>query len=106
MSMGEIVKRLQMPFIWIPGQMPYHVTNKDKLQVTCPLKYKFYAHKVEANCPVFRTLVNVTKSKQALSWKSGFPNGVCGRYTTTHPGSCGWAAAVGASGRGLLAFRV
>ena len=68
--MGEIVRRLQMPFVWIPGQLPFHVTKKDQLRIVCPFKYGAYADRVDANCPIFRTFVNAIKGKEALSWAS------------------------------------
>ena len=53
MPMGEIVQRQKMAFIWIPGLLPFHVTNLNKLKISVPQKYRKYALKVEDNVPIF-----------------------------------------------------
>ena len=53
MPMGEIVQRQKMAFIWIPGLLPFHVTNLKKLKITVPQKFRKYALRVEGNVPIF-----------------------------------------------------
>ena len=48
---GEIVLENQMPYVWIPGMKPFHVSNKNKLKVHCPEKYRIYAKTVEWQYP-------------------------------------------------------
>ena len=31
-----------MPFLWVTGDKPFHVSNRSKLKITCPLKYRIY----------------------------------------------------------------
>eukprot|EP00973_Karenia_brevis_P009846 1331614-Karenia_brevis.AAC.1 len=42
-----------MPRIWIPGLKPFYVTDRTKLKVFCPEKYRRYANRVEDNIPIF-----------------------------------------------------
>ena len=36
--MGDIVQKQRMAFIWSPGRVPFHVTNINKLEISCPQK--------------------------------------------------------------------
>ena len=53
MPMGDIVQKQKMAFIWIPGLLPFHVTNFSKLKISVPQKFRKYALRVEENVPVF-----------------------------------------------------
>ena len=59
-SMGETVEHRGMPFIWLPGQMPFHVTDASKLSVKCPMKYRKMADRVMHNVPMFKEEVTLT----------------------------------------------
>ena len=61
MSMGEIVNENSMPFIWIPGELPYHVSDKSKVRVLCKERHKLRAHRVQDNVPIFRETMRITK---------------------------------------------
>ena len=43
---GKIVLEHLMPYVWLPGMKPSHVTDKSKLKVHCPEKYRIYAKRV------------------------------------------------------------
>ena len=36
-SMGRTVNRYDRPHIWLPGQLPFHVTNASKRKIWCPM---------------------------------------------------------------------
>ena len=38
-SMGQLVESAKLPFIWVPGDKPYHCTDASKLRVSCPMRY-------------------------------------------------------------------
>ena len=59
--------RGQRPFVWIPGEKPFLVTRADLLRIICPIKYRYYADRVEAMCPVFKMMGKATKSKVLMS---------------------------------------
>ena len=59
-SMGETVEHRGMPFIWLPGQMPFHVTDASKLLVKCPMKYRKMADRLMHNVPMFKEEVTLT----------------------------------------------
>jgi len=60
MCMGKIVEGGK-PYIWIPGSLPFHVTDLSKLKIICPLKFRLYANRVEENVPIFREKVKFGK---------------------------------------------
>ena len=31
------------PLVWIPGQLPFHVTDPSRIHIDCPLKHRMYA---------------------------------------------------------------
>ena len=64
-SMGGIVEQRQSPFLWIPGQLPFHVTDASKLKVICPLRYRVYADRVEERVPIFKEKVTLSSSNHA-----------------------------------------
>ena len=53
MPMGDIVQKHKMAFIWIPGLLPFHITNISNLKMSCPQKFRKYASRVEENVPIF-----------------------------------------------------
>ena len=57
--MGDTVINRNMPFIWEGGKLPWHCTNRSKLRVTCPEKFRVYANRVEQNVPIWREDVRV-----------------------------------------------
>ena len=58
--MGQTVIGKGQPFIWNPPDLPYHVTDASKLHISCPEKFRRYAHKVENNVPIFRERVTIS----------------------------------------------
>ena len=58
---GKIVLGNEMPYVWIPGMKPFHVTRKDKLKVHCPEKYRIYAKRVEDNIPIFQSKMLISR---------------------------------------------
>ena len=65
--MGYIVDTLRRPFIWIPGQLPFHVTDLRQLKLKCPLKYRHYADRVEQNVPIFKTKMRIGDAHTAAA---------------------------------------
>ena len=57
-STGEIVNEGRKPFVWIPGHLPFHVVDPNKIKITCPLRYRLYAEKVEQNVHFLNSLSN------------------------------------------------
>ena len=51
--MGQTVANGQ-PFIWMPGQLPYHVTDASKIKIYCPHRYRRVADRVQDNVPYFK----------------------------------------------------
>ena len=66
MSMGKIVAS-GMPHIWITNELPYHVTDRSKLQVICPLKYRIYADRVDDHVPIFKENVRFSAGTRAAA---------------------------------------
>ena len=52
-SIGQTVNEPRRPFIWIPGEKPFIITDASKLKFTCPHKYRIYASYVDGNVPVW-----------------------------------------------------
>ena len=63
-SMGETVIKRGMPFIWIPPDLSYHVTDPSKVTVKCDSKYRRYAHRIEENVPIWREDIIVSSHRQ------------------------------------------
>ena len=53
-SIGMMVLSKNMPFLWIPGQLPYLVTRPDKLTVKVDERFKVKADRVEQYVPIFK----------------------------------------------------
>ena len=64
-SIGQLVNQHKMPFIWLPGQLPFHVTDPSKLKVNCPIAYHSYADRVQNNVPVYKAQVSLHASRLA-----------------------------------------
>ena len=76
LSMGEIVEKNGMPFIWVTGQKPYHVTDPRKLSIRCPLKYRRYADRVEDNNPIFKETLTFRRpgaDDNTTDFRNAFP---------------------------------
>ena len=58
MSMGEIVQKGR-PLVWETDKLPFHATDASKLQISCPLKYRLYADRIEENVPIFKETVRL-----------------------------------------------
>ena len=67
-STGETVETKGYPFVWLPGQKPFHVLRPDLLKVKCPERYKSYAHRVEANVPIWRETLTLQHPSTAGDW--------------------------------------
>ena len=52
--MGQVVETKRRPHVWIPGQLPFYVSDESKLKIICPMRYRLYADKVEHYVP-YRT---------------------------------------------------
>ena len=63
-SCGQTVERRKHPFIWIPGILPYHVTDLTKLKIICPEQYKKYAARVDDFVPIFREEMTIGGRKK------------------------------------------
>ena len=59
---GKIVLENEIPYVWIPGMKPFHVTNKSKLKVQCPEKFRIYAKRVEDNIPTFQSNMLISRT--------------------------------------------
>ena len=62
MSLGDVVNRHNRAFIWVPNQLPYLVSNPDKLSITCPFKFRQYASHLGQNVPIFTDQVRIGPS--------------------------------------------
>ena len=54
---------------------PFHVTDKTKLKVTCPEKFRYYANRVEDNIPIFASKMLVSSMKQKQAQATSKPTG-------------------------------
>ena len=63
MPMGDIVKKQKMAFNWIPGLLPFHMTNLSRLKISVPQKYRKYALRVEDNVPIFEEVFTISSSE-------------------------------------------
>ena len=77
-SMGEVVEKHRRPFIWIPGQLPFFVSDASRVQISCPLKHRILADRIESNVPVFRdrVMIGPSQTQQAAANIPFFPAGV------------------------------
>ena len=66
-SMGEVINKQQRPLIWMPGQLPYHVTDPTKVKVMCPLRFRNYANRLEDNVPIWRESLTLHPSTKAVA---------------------------------------
>ena len=54
-----------MPYIWIPAELPYYVTDMTKLTIICPEEYKLRADRLDHNVPIFKETVTFAKGVPA-----------------------------------------
>ena len=73
-SMGHLVNEQQHPFVWLPGQLPFHVTNPKHLKVSCPQRYRNYADRVEGQVPIWKETITI----QPTARDSAAPNFLAG----------------------------
>ena len=66
MSMGMTVNDGK-PFIWCTGELPWHCTNRSKLKITCPLKFRHYADRVDEFVPIFKEQFTLGARSKATS---------------------------------------
>ena len=59
MSTGQVVNQQRRPHVWLPGSLPFYVTDPSRLKVICPLRYRLYADRIEENVPIFRETVRL-----------------------------------------------
>ena len=72
-SLGDIVNRHNRAFIWVPNQLPYLVSNPEKLSITCPFKFRQYASHLDQNVPIFTDQVRLGPSSLCLLYTSPSP---------------------------------
>ena len=52
-------------FIWIPGSLPFFVSDASKLRITCPEELKRYAVRVEEHVPIFESKLRFSRGLAA-----------------------------------------
>ena len=52
-------------FVWIPGSLPFFVSDASKLRITCPEELKHYAVRVEEHVPIFESKVRFSRGLAA-----------------------------------------
>ena len=60
--------------VWIPGQLPFHVTDPSKLEIYCPMKYRMYADHIDRNNPMLKVEFRLGHGDKALTGRPGQPN--------------------------------
>ena len=69
--MGDIVENARRPLIWVPGQLPFHVTDPSRLQIICPMRHRIYASYVDRNVPYFETALRLGESTPGYACVDG-----------------------------------
>ena len=102
-SLGQTVMKHSKPFIWLCGDLPYHVTDPSKVQVYCPMKYRDYAHRVDEHVPIWRQKVQIKSKEQVEQENSKQVHAapVCPRDPKFLCLPCAPSAAVQTDGTGL-----
>ena len=59
LSLGESVTQDGRGFIWLPGTLPYIITDASHVRVACPAKFRIYADRIEENIPIFKDTVRL-----------------------------------------------
>ena len=73
---------LDVAVVWIPGSLPFFVSDASKLRITCPEELKHYAVRVEEHVPIFESKVRFSRGLAATvsggppSHSSGGPFGI------------------------------
>ena len=57
---GIIVEEQFMPYEYIPGLLPFHVTDCSALKVICPEKYRKYADRDDEYIPIFKENLRIS----------------------------------------------
>ena len=60
--MGAIVEEHRRPFLWIPGQLPFFVTDPSRLSIQCATKFRLYADRLDSNVPIFKDTLTIGPS--------------------------------------------
>ena len=71
-SMGEIVNGGQLPFLWLPGQLPCFLKTGDHAQAD--LSGALCADRVEGNVPIFKEQVSFAVAAHAPPAKASAPS--------------------------------
>ena len=58
-SLGKKVVDINRPFVWWHPDLPWHCTDPSKLRISCPMRYRHYAHRVRQNVPIFKEEVTI-----------------------------------------------
>ena len=60
-------------FVWIPGSLPFFVSDASKLRITCPEEFKHYAVRVEEHVPIFESKVRFYRGLAATVSRGHLP---------------------------------
>ena len=71
-SMGEIVNGGQLPFLWLPGQLPCFLKSSQYVQAN--FSGALFADRVEGNVPIFKEQVSFAFSAKASPVRSSAPS--------------------------------
>ncbi|CAE7511068.1 RPS6KA5 [Symbiodinium natans] len=71
-SMGELVNGGQLPFLWLPGQLPCFLKTSDHVQAD--LSGALFADRVEGNVPIFKEQVSFAVAAHAPPVKASAPS--------------------------------
>ena len=69
-SLGQVVEEAGMPFIWLPGGLPYFAASADAIQIACDEAERVYASRVEQNVPIFKERVQIVPGLPASAGSS------------------------------------
>mgnify|MGYP003317440219 CR=1 FL=1 len=48
------------PYIHLPNELPFYVTEANRVRVICPEKFRYVADRIEDNCPMFKACLLYT----------------------------------------------
>ena len=72
-SMGQVVQ-MGRPFVWLPGELPFHVTDTKHLKLSCPRQFRLYADRLDENVPIFKEKVKFGYNESAEACPNIFGN--------------------------------
>jgi hypothetical protein len=58
LSIGQVVEESKLPFIWVPGHLPFFVKS-DTLKWSCPKDQRIYASRIYQNVPMFEFEIDI-----------------------------------------------